>query len=144
MASKYDGLAKIIIQNVGGRENIRSLTHCVTRLRFRLRDESAANTEALKETDGIVTVIQSGGQYMIVIGSHVAEVFEAVVTRGHLEDESEPADDTGSTYNILYSREGYIVNTVICNRISPYWDEGLWRVEIKLKGQPGMDFSACL
>lgn len=86
MASKYDGLARIIIQNVGGKENIESLTHCITRLRFKLKDESAANTDLLKETEGIVTVIQSGGQYMIVIGNHVADVFDAVVKRGHLEE----------------------------------------------------------
>ena len=63
MASKYDGLARIIIQNVGGRENIISLAHCVTRLRFKLKDESKANTEVLKATEGIVTVMKSGGQY---------------------------------------------------------------------------------
>ena len=63
MASKYDGLSRIIIQNVGGKSNIAGLTHCVTRLRFKLKDESKAQTEILKETDGIVTVLQSGGQY---------------------------------------------------------------------------------
>lgn len=63
MASKYDGLARIIIQNVGGKSNVISLTHCITRLRFKLKDESKANTDVLKATDGIVTVIQSGGQY---------------------------------------------------------------------------------
>lgn len=86
MASKYDGLARIIMQNIGGKENVEALTHCVTRLRFKLKDESKANTEVLKETDGIVTVIQSGGQYMIVIGNHVPDVFEAVIKRGHLEN----------------------------------------------------------
>ena len=59
MASKYDGLARIIIQNVGGKANIISLTHCVTRLRFKLKDESKANTDILKSTDGIVTVMQT-------------------------------------------------------------------------------------
>lgn len=70
MASKYDGLARIIIQNVGGRENIKSLTHCVTRLRFKLKDEGKANTDILMETEGVVTVIQGGGQYMVVIASN--------------------------------------------------------------------------
>lgn len=78
MASKYDGLAKIIIQNVGGKSNVISLTHCITRLRFKLKDESKANTELLKDTEGIVTVIQSGGQYQIVIGNHVPDVFAVV------------------------------------------------------------------
>ena len=76
MASKYDGLARIIIQNVGGRENIISLAHCVTRLRFKLKDESKANTEVLKATEGIVTVMKSGGQYQIVIGNHVPDVYD--------------------------------------------------------------------
>lgn len=85
MANKYDGLARIIIQNVGGKSNILSLTHCITRLRFKLKDESKANTDILKETDGVVTVIQSGGQYMVVIGNHVPDVYDAVISVGHLE-----------------------------------------------------------
>ena len=88
MASKYDGLSRIIIQNVGGKDNIVSITHCVTRLRFKLKDESKANTDILKETDGIVTVIQSGGQYMVVIGNHVPQVFDSVISVGHLESKS--------------------------------------------------------
>ena len=84
MASKYDGLARIIIQNVGGKENIISLTHCITRLRFQLRDEAKANTDVLKSTDGVVTVIQSGGQYQVVIGNHVGEVFDVVCEKAHL------------------------------------------------------------
>ncbi len=86
MASKYDGLSRIIIQNVGGKENITGITHCVTRLRFNLKDESKANTEVLKATDGIVTVVQSGGQYMVVIGNHVGDVYDSVVSVGHLEN----------------------------------------------------------
>lgn len=85
MASKYDGLSRIIIQNVGGKENISAITHCVTRLRFTLKDESKANTDILKETDGVVTVLQSGGQYQVVIGNHVPEVYASVVSVGHLE-----------------------------------------------------------
>lgn len=86
MASKYDGLARIIMQNVGGTENIKALTHCVTRLRFKLKDDKKANTEVLKETEGIVTVIQNSEQYMVVIGNHVPDVYDAVVKRGHLEN----------------------------------------------------------
>ncbi len=93
MASKYDGLSRIIIQNVGGKDNITSITHCVTRLRFKLKDESKANTDVLKNTDGIVTVVQSGGQYMVVIGNHVPDVFDSVVSVGHLESKSLKAGD---------------------------------------------------
>lgn len=76
--SKYDDLAKIIIKNVGGRSNILSLTHCATRLRFKLKDEGKADTGALNSASGVVTVIRSGGQYMVVIGRHVVSVYDAV------------------------------------------------------------------
>lgn len=76
--SKYENLAKEILGNVGGKENINSLTHCVTRLRFRLKDESKANDEALKNNPGVVTVMKSAGQYQVVIGNHVPLVYADV------------------------------------------------------------------
>ena len=75
-------LAIISFANVGGKENVNNLTHCVTRLRFKLKDESKANTEVLKKMDGIVTVIKSGGQYQVVIGNHVPDVYADVVAIG--------------------------------------------------------------
>lgn len=91
---KYEALAKSIIENVGGTENINNLTHCVTRLRFKLKDESRANTDVLKKTDGIVTVIKSGGQYQVVIGNHVPDVYQEVMAVGNLNtlDESDSQD----------------------------------------------------
>ncbi|MBQ3456863.1 MAG: PTS transporter subunit EIIB, partial [Synergistaceae bacterium] len=86
MASKYDALSRIILQNVGGKANITAVTHCITRLRFNLKDESKANTDILMNTDGVVTVMQSGGQYQVVICNHVPDVFKSVVSVGHLEN----------------------------------------------------------
>lgn len=83
MASKYDGLARIIIQNVGGKSNIISVAHCITRLRFKLKDESKANKEVLESTDGVIKVMQSGGQYQVVIGNQVNDVYDAVLEVGH-------------------------------------------------------------
>ena len=82
---KYEQLAKDIIKNVGGRENVNSLAHCITRLRFKLKDESKANTEALNNMDGVVTVVRSGGQYQVVIGNHVSEVYSDVIAIGSFE-----------------------------------------------------------
>ena len=79
---KYENLAKFIIENVGGKENVISLTHCITRLRFKLKDESRANKEALEKNDGVASVIQKGGQYQVVIGNHVEDVFDTVVEIG--------------------------------------------------------------
>ena len=95
MASKYDGLARIIIQNVGGKQNINSITHCITRLRFKLKDESKANTDILNQTDGIISVIQANGQYQVVIGNAVTEVYDAVLEVGHLTG-SGTVDENGN------------------------------------------------
>lgn len=93
---KYEQLAKDILKNVGGKENIISLAHCITRLRFKLKDEKRANTDVLKNMDGVVTVVQSGGQYQVVIGNHVPDVYAAVMEVGELgsvysdDNEEEP------------------------------------------------------
>ena len=79
---KYTALAKEIIKNVGGKENVSALSHCVTRLRFVLKDESKTNTDVLKNMDGVVTVIQSAGQYQVVIGNHAADVYDDVCAVG--------------------------------------------------------------
>ena len=76
---KYEALAKDIVKNVGGKDNVAGLVHCITRLRFTLKDEGIAKDQVLKEMEGVVTVMKSGGQYQVVIGNHVPEVFEDVM-----------------------------------------------------------------
>ena len=79
-----------------------SRTHCITRLRFKLKDESKANTDILNQTDGVISVIQANGQYQVVIGNAVAEVYDAVLSVGHLsgsgtvDEDGNPMEDTGS------------------------------------------------
>lgn len=85
MAKNYDELAQDILEHVGGRDNVNSLVHCITRLRFRLKDESKADDEYLKQREGVVTVVKSGGQYQVVIGNEVTDVFDAVNKVGHLK-----------------------------------------------------------
>ena len=76
---KNKQLAESIIENVGGQENIVSLVHCATRLRFVLKDESKADAEIIKKQTGVITVVQSGGQFQVVIGNNVADVFNAIM-----------------------------------------------------------------
>lgn len=90
---KYESLAKDIIKNVGGKENVISLTHCVTRLRFQLKDESLANTDVLKNMNGVVTVMKTAGQYQVVIGNHVPDVFKDVCAVAGINPEA--ATDAG-------------------------------------------------
>ncbi len=91
---KYEKLAADIIKNVGGKSNIISLTHCITRLRFRLKDESKADDNVLKNMDGVVTVMKSSGQYQVVIGNHVADVYEEICMQAGISaEEKETADE---------------------------------------------------
>lgn len=99
---KYENLAKEIVKNIGGKENVISLTHCITRLRFKLKDESKANDEILKDMEGVVTVMKSGGQYQVVIGNHVPDVFADVMPLIGLEEgnRERPANvPSGSLFN---------------------------------------------
>ena len=92
MAKNYDELAQDILDHVGGRDNVISLVHCITRLRFRLKDESLADDDYLKQRQGVVTVVKSGGQYQVVIGNEVTDVFDAVNKVGHLTNAADKAD----------------------------------------------------
>lgn len=101
MANKYDGLSRIIIENVGGKKNIESLTHCITRLRFVLKDESKANDDVLKSTDGVVTVMKAGGQYQVVIGNHVADVYDAVCDNAHISKDAALSQESTKKKSIM-------------------------------------------
>lgn len=76
---KYEELARDIVKHVGGEKNVISLSHCITRLRFKLKDEAKADTDYLKNHEQIVTVIKSGGQYQVVIGNAVADVYDTIL-----------------------------------------------------------------
>ncbi|SDJ46749.1 beta-glucoside-specific PTS transporter subunit IIABC [Salimicrobium halophilum] len=98
---KYEQLARDIIANVGGKENVYSVVHCITRLRFKLKDTKKANTETLKNMEDVVTVMESGGQYQVVIGNHVPDVYHAVVEVGGFQnhDSVEQEEEKGSILN---------------------------------------------
>ncbi len=71
-------LAEAIVHSVGGKENIKSVMHCATRLRFQLKDNSIADTEKIQSLDGVMSVVVSGGQYQVVIGNKVNDVYREV------------------------------------------------------------------
>jgi PTS system beta-glucosides-specific IIC component len=97
---KYEELAKAIIKNVGGKDNVISLAHCYTRLRFKLHDEKKAATDLLKDMDGVVTVVQSGGQYQVVIGNEVGEVYDEIVKSQGIAGASSETPDEASDKNM--------------------------------------------
>lgn len=99
---KYQALARDILSHVGGRENVVSLVHCATRLRFKLKDNHKADAEGLKANPGLIMVVESGGQFQVVIGNHVNDVWQAVRNEAGLTDDTPPAGDAqGEKTNLL-------------------------------------------
>lgn len=85
---QYQELAQDILARVGGRDNIVSLVHCATRLRFKLKNSALADAEGLKANPGIIMVVESGGQFQVVVGNQVPEVYQAVRAEAGLSDDS--------------------------------------------------------
>lgn len=84
----YENVARKILQRVGGKENVISLVHCMTRLRFTLKDESIVDDEAVKKTKGVMGVMKKAGQYQIIIGNDVANVFAELNKLGNFSNEA--------------------------------------------------------
>ncbi|MDF7671423.1 beta-glucoside-specific PTS transporter subunit IIABC [Orbaceae bacterium ESL0721] len=75
----YQNIAKQIVDLVGGVKNIESLSHCFTRLRFHLIDNQKANRKKLLQTEGVISVVESGGQYQVVLGNKVNKIYDAML-----------------------------------------------------------------
>ncbi|MGO2981505.1 MAG: beta-glucoside-specific PTS transporter subunit IIABC [Leuconostoc mesenteroides] len=103
----YGILANNILAGVGGKDNIGSAWHCATRLQFKLKDESKADTEKIENMDGVITVVKSAGQYQVVIGNKVARVFEP------LADAIGLARDDAQSDNQEEKKKDNIVNRFI-------------------------------
>lgn len=94
MAKKnYDQLSKDIVKYIGGEENVISLFHCATRLRFKVKDEAGVDKKRLEQLKGVITVINSGGQMQVVIGNDVADVYEAIFANTGLKPENKENDN---------------------------------------------------
>lgn len=101
MSAKNKQLAQKIVELIGGKENVNDAWHCQTRLRFKLVDESKAETEKIKELAGVINVLSKGGVYQIVIGPNVADVFEELEPLLDLNQGSEQKEKTNIGAKII-------------------------------------------
>ena len=90
---KYHELAGDILNNVGGLDNVKSLVHCITRLRFTLADESLANDEVISNLDGVIQIMKSGGQYQVVVGAKVEDLYDELLESYGVKGGGEVAED---------------------------------------------------
>lgn len=103
MAKKnYEKLAKEIVRYIGGSENVNSLVHCATRLRFKVKNTQNVDKKKLEQLEGVITVLDSGGQIQVVIGQHVADVYDTIFEVTDLKKENpSDAEESGEKKNLL-------------------------------------------
>lgn len=84
----YKVTAEKILRHLGGKDNVISLIHCMTRLRFTLKDESIVDDEAVKRIKGVVGIMKKAGQYQIIIGNDVGNVYAELCSLGGFSDKT--------------------------------------------------------
>ncbi len=107
----YTALAQQLIEHVGGKFNVKGVVHCATRLRFTLNDDSKANTDAITKLKGVLSVVNAGGQYQIVIGPDVPQVYQEVIAIGGFES-SAAIDDPNAEKEDNRSRLSKILESI--------------------------------
>lgn len=75
-------MADEILKHIGGSNNVKNLTHCMTRLRFVLKDDSKADDDAIKNIDGVMGLRKQGGQYQVIVGNNVSHTYTALMKSG--------------------------------------------------------------
>lgn len=110
MSRNYNDLADSIVTLVGGEQNINSLYHCITRLRFKLKDISIAqqNTSKIKELAGVLSVVEANNQYQVVIGNEVENVFNTIMARYNIKSALGSDNNDEITTNSEEEKEGNI------------------------------------
>lgn len=109
---KYTEMCNKIIENVGGEKNIQSVVHCATRLRFVLKDESKADDAAIKAIPGILSLVKKAGQYQLVIGNNVDEVYHKLTSMLNINTEKKQKDDRKIFDKIIGSITGSIAPVI--------------------------------
>lgn len=89
----YKKVAEKILERVGGKNNVQGLVHCMTRLRFKLKDESIVDDELVKKTKGVMGIMKKGGQYQIIIGNEVGAVYKEICQLGDFQSDSTPKNE---------------------------------------------------
>ena len=102
MAIDYHKTATELLKELGGNDNITNVTHCATRLRFILKDESIVNKDKVAKIPGVITTVQAGGQFQVVIGNHVKDAYEHMIKMVTIDEEA--AKGTGNKKVGIVSR----------------------------------------
>lgn len=98
---KDSQMAKEILAKVGGEKNVGSLVHCATRLRFKLNNTKKADKQAIEQMEGVLRVVESGGQFQVVVGSRVADVYAEINKLGSFSEDGNKGNDQKEKTSVL-------------------------------------------
>ncbi|TDL33385.1 beta-glucoside-specific PTS transporter subunit IIABC [Arthrobacter nitrophenolicus] len=133
----YRLLASDILEGVGGEKNIASATHCATRLRLKLRDESKADAAAIEQLSGVITVMKAGGQFQVVVGNNVPTVYAELGKITKLTGDDAGADDEPVAHGNLFNRFIDLISSIFSPVIWPLAAAGLLKAFLSMATQFG-------
>ncbi len=133
----YRSLTGDILQGVGGERNIASATHCATRLRLKLRDDSKADQAAIEKLPGVITVMKAGGQFQVVIGNNVPTVYAELGKITKLTDDDAGAGDEPVVHGNLFNRFIDLISSIFSPVIWPLAAAGLLKAFLSMATQFG-------
>ncbi|WP_129656990.1 beta-glucoside-specific PTS transporter subunit IIABC [Rothia halotolerans] len=133
----YAQTGQEILAAVGGEDNVSSLTHCATRLRFKLKDASQADTRRIKGLDGVVTVMEAGGQYQVVVGNDVPKAYAAIIAASGLGGDA-PAEDDAPKGSLL-NRFIELISSLFLPMLWTLAGAGLYKAFLALAVTLGFD-----
>lgn len=113
MAKDYKKMGSEILEAVGGEENVNSLTHCMTRLRFKLKDETKADDAKVGQVKGVIQVIKASGQYQVVIGTDVGDVYDEILKTTNLGAKKETATEIAEENPSEAPKKKNVINAAI-------------------------------
>lgn len=113
MAIDYRKTAGELVRELGGNENIINVTHCATRLRFILKDESVVDKDRVAKVPGVITTVQAGGQFQVVIGNHVKDAYGFVTQLVSIDEEE--AQKSGGQKAGIFTRIVDVISAIFCS-----------------------------
>ena len=99
----FERIAKEVLENVGGANNVAHVTHCVTRLRFNLKDDSKADIDKIKKIKGVMGQVNKGGQFQVIIGNDVSDVYKELLKLGNFKSSNNQEEEKGEKKGIITS-----------------------------------------
>ena len=99
----FERIAKEVLENVGGANNVANVTHCVTRLRFNLKDDYKADIDKIKKIKGVMGQVNKGGQFQVIIGNDVSDVYKELLKLGNFKSSNNQEEEKGAKKGIITS-----------------------------------------